>query len=232
MLVAQWAASAREERRIAWLWLEADDNDPARFWMYVIEALRSVVPGIGEASLAMLRAPGVNLVEEAFPALVNQLADVSERFVLVLDDYHAIEDERIHGGMSSLIEHLPTTLRIVMTSRVEPPLRVGTLRARAQLNEIGAGQLRFSVSEAASMLNDVHGLGLAAETVRRLHDRTEGWAAGLYLAVLSMRGREDASGFVASFTGSDRRVVDYLAAEVLGSHHVLAARRWAPPPTS
>jgi LuxR family maltose regulon positive regulatory protein len=145
MLVAQWAASVRDERRIAWLWLEVDDNDPARFWMYVIEALRSVVPGIGEASLAMLRAPGVNLVEEAFPALINELAAVAEQFVLVLDDYHVIEDERIHEGMASFIEHLPTTLRIVMTSRVEPPLRVGTLRARAQLNEVDAGQLRFSV---------------------------------------------------------------------------------------
>jgi LuxR family transcriptional regulator, maltose regulon positive regulatory protein len=215
MLVAQWVASVREERPVAWLWLEADDNDPARFWMYVIEALRSVVPGIGEASVAMLRAPGVNLVEEALPALINELADVSERLVLVLDDYHSIEDERIHGGMASLIEHLPNTLRIVMTSRGEPPLRVGTLRARAQLNEIDAGQLRFSVLEAASMLNDVHGLGLTPDMVKRLHDRTEGWAAGLYLAVLSMRGREDASGFVASFAGSDRRVVDYLAAEVL-----------------
>ena len=215
MLVAQWAASAREERPVAWLSLEADDNDPARFWMYVIEALRSVGPGIGEASLAMLRAPGVNLVTEALPALINELADVSEQFVLVLDDYHSIEDERIHGGMASLIEHLPTTLRIVMTSRVEPPLRVGTLRARAQLNEIGAGQLRFSLSEAELMLNDLHGLELTPNTVKRLHERTEGWAAGLYLAVLSMRGRDDASSFVASFTGSDQRVVDYLAAEVL-----------------
>jgi LuxR family maltose regulon positive regulatory protein len=216
MLVAQWAASVREERGIAWLWLEADDNDPARFWMYVIEALRSVVPGIGEPSVAMLRAPGVNLVDEALPALINELADVSEQFVLVLDDYHVIEDERIHDGMASFIEHLPTALRIVMTSRVEPPLRIGTLRARAQLNEIDAGQLGFSVSEAESMLNDLHGLGLPREAVKRLHDRTEGWAAGLYLAVLSMRGREDASSFVESFAGSDRRVVDYLAAEVLG----------------
>src|SRR5262249_1227200 len=148
--------------------------------------------------------------------LVNELADVSGQFVLVLDDYHTIHDERIHEGMASLIEHLPSTLRIVMTSRVEPPLAIGTLRARAQLNEIDAVQLRLSVSEAESMLNDVHGLGLAPETVRRLHDLTEGWAAGLYLAVLSMRGREDASEFVASFTGGDRRIVDYLAAEVLG----------------
>ena len=216
MLVAQWAASARDEHPLAWLSLEPGDNDPARFWMYVVEALRSVLPGIGEASVAMLRAPGVNLIDEALPPLVNELADMSDQLVLVLDDYHAIEDERIHQGMASLIEHLPATVRIVMTSRAEPPLRVGTLRARAQLNEIDAVQLRFSVSEAESMLNDVHGLALAPETVKRLHDRTEGWAAGLYLAVLSMRGREDASSFVASFTGSDRRVVDYLAAEVLG----------------
>ena len=216
MLVAQWVASARERLPSAWLSLETGDNDPARFWMYVIAALRSVLPGIGAASVAMLRAPGVNLVEEALPPLINEVADVPERVVLVFDDYHAIEDEQIHEGMASLIEHLPTTLRIVMTSRVEPPLRVGTLRARAHLNEIDAAQLRFSLSEAESMLNDVHGLGLSAETVKRLHDRTEGWAAGLYLAVLSMRGLEDPSGFVTSFAGSDRRVVDYLAAEVLG----------------
>ena len=216
MLVAQWAASAGAELGVAWLSLEADDNDPARFWMYVIEALRSVRPGIGKASLAMLRAPGVNLAGEALPALVNELAELSGRVVLVLDDYHAIEHERIHEGMASLIEHLPASLRIVMTSREEPPLRVGTLRARGQLSEIAAVQLRFSLPEAESMLNDVHGLGLRPETVKRLHERTEGWAAGLYLAVLSVRGRDDASGFVESITGGDRRVVDYLAAEVLG----------------
>ncbi len=215
MLVAQWEASVRGERPVGWLSLEADDNDPARFWMYVVEALRSVVPGIGEASRAMLRAPGLNLVQEALPGLVNELADVPEQLVLVLDDFHAIEDDRIHEGMAWFIEHLPTTLRIVMTSRAEPPLRVGTLRARAQLNEIDAGELRFSLSEAEAMLNDVHGLDLTHDAVKRLHDRTEGWAAGLYLAVLSMRARENASGFLESFAGSDRRVVDYLAAEVL-----------------
>jgi LuxR family transcriptional regulator, maltose regulon positive regulatory protein len=215
MLVAQWMAAVETGRPVAWLSLEDDDNDPARFWMYVIEALRSVMPGIGDALLAMLRAPGVSLVEEALTGLINELADVSEQFVLVLDDYHAIEDERIHEGMNSLVEHLPTTLRVVMTSRAHPPLRIGRLRARAQLSEVDAGQLRFSLSEAESLLNDLHGLGLAPDAVKRLHDRTEGWAAGLYLAVLSMRGREDASGFVASFAGSDRRVVDYLAAEVL-----------------
>jgi LuxR family maltose regulon positive regulatory protein len=215
MLVAQWRASAREELPVAWLSLDPDDNDPARFWIYVIEALRSVLPGFGEAALAMLRAPGIALVDGALPELINELVDVAGQSALVLDDYHAIDDERIHEGMASLLEHLPNTLRIVITSREEPPLRIATLRARGQLVEIDAARLRFSRSEAESLLNDVHGLGLPTEVVGRLHERTEGWAAGLYLAVLSIRGREDVGSFIESFAGSDRRVVDYLGAEVL-----------------
>ena len=215
MLVAQWRASARQELPVAWLSLDADDNDPARFWIYVIEALRSVLPGFGEPALAMLRAPGIALVDGALPELINELVDVAGQSALVLDVYHAIDDEQIHEGMASLLEHLPNTLRVVITSRVEPPLGIGTLRARGQLNEIDAAQLRFSRSEAESLLNDVHGLGLSADVVEGLHERTEGWAAGLYLAVLSMRGREDISTFMESFTGSDRRVVDYLGAQVL-----------------
>jgi LuxR family maltose regulon positive regulatory protein len=215
MLVAQWRASSADELPVAWLSLDAGDNDPARFWIYVVEALRSVLPGFGDAALAMLRAPGVALVEGALVELINELVDVAGQSALVLDDYHAIEDERIHEGMASVLEHLPNTLRIVITSRVEPPLGIGTLRARGQLSEIDARQLRFSVSEAESLVNEVHHLGLPAEMVGRLHARTEGWAAGLYLAVLSMRGREDASSFIDSFAGSDRRVVDYLGAEVL-----------------
>jgi len=215
MLVAQWQASEPDERPVAWLSLDPADNDPARFWIYVIEALRSVLPGFGAAALAMLRAPGIDVVDDALLELINELVDVEGQSALVLDDYHAIDDERIHEGMASLLEHLPNTLRIVITSRVEPPVGIGTLRARGKLNEIDAAQLRFSCSEAESLLNDVHGLGLPAEMVRRLHERTEGWAAGLYLAVLSMRGREDVSSFIESFAGSDRRVVDYLGAEVL-----------------
>jgi LuxR family maltose regulon positive regulatory protein len=215
MLVAQWRASEAEALPVAWLSLDAGDNDPARFWMYVIEALRSVLPGVGETSLALLRAPGVDLVAEAVPALVNELVKTPGRPALVLDDYHLIEDERIHHAMASLLEHLPSTLRVVITSRAEPPLGIGTLRARGQLNEIDATQLRFSRSDAESLLNDVHGLGLPADVVGRLHERTEGWAAGLYLAVLSIRDREDVGAFIESFAGSDRRVVDYLGAEVL-----------------
>jgi LuxR family maltose regulon positive regulatory protein len=215
MLLAQWRAFARDDLPVAWLSLDSGDNDPARFWIYFIEALRSVLPGLGEAALATLRAPGVALVDDALPQLINELVDVAGQSALVLDDYHVIEDERIHEGMASVIEHLPGTLRVVIASRVEPPLEIGTLRARGQLNEIDARQLRFSRSQAESLLNEVHGLGLSAELVGRLHERTEGWGAGLYLAVLSMRGLDDVGPFIELFAGSDRRVVDYLGAEVL-----------------
>jgi len=132
MLVAQWQASEPEERPVAWLSLDPADNDPARFWIYVIEALRSVLPGFGAAALAMLRAPGIDVVDDALLELINELVDVEGQSALVLDDYHAIDGERIHEGMASLLEHLPNTLRIVITSRVEPPVGIGTLRARGK----------------------------------------------------------------------------------------------------
>ena len=214
MLVTQWLASAPDGSPVAWLSLDAGDNDPVRFWSYVIGALRSVLPGFGDTPLAMLRTPG-DLIDAAVLEITNELVDAPRRVILVLDDYHAIGDERIHTGMASLLERLPGTLRAVITSRAEPPLRIGTLRARGQLAEIDASRLRFSRPETDFLVNEVHGLDLPAGAVAQLHRRTEGWAAGLYLAVLSMRGREDAGGFVESFAGSDRRVVDYLGAEVL-----------------
>jgi LuxR family maltose regulon positive regulatory protein len=216
MLAAQWRASVGDELPVAWLSLDGSDNDPARFWIYVVEAMRSVLPGIGDAALAILRTPGVALVEDAIRQLINELADVAAPSALVLDDYHAIDDDRIHRGMATLLDHLPGTAHVVITSRAEPPLAVGTLRARGQLNEIDAARLQFSRVQAESLLNDVHDLGLNSEMITRLQERTEGWAAGLYLAVLSLRGRDDVGTFVESFAGSDRRIVDYLGAEVLG----------------
>lgn len=215
MLVAQWRASVADELPVAWLALDGGDNDPARFWSYVVEAMRSVLPAVGEAALALLNTPGVALVDDAILQLINELVDVAGPSVLVLDDYHAIDDERVHRGMATLLEHLPSTAHVVITSRVEPPLGIGTLRARGQLTEVDATRLRFSLVQAESLFNEIHNLGLTGEMITRLHERTEGWAAGLYLAVLSMRGREDVSPFIESFAGSDRRIVDYLGAEML-----------------
>jgi LuxR family transcriptional regulator, maltose regulon positive regulatory protein len=214
-LMAQWRLSSRQEKSAAWLSLDASDNGPARFWIYVIAALRSVDCEVGDAALRLLRAPGVGLIEEALPALLNDLLETTRETVLLLDDYHLIHDEQIHAAMAFFLEQLPGGHRVVLASRSQPPLPLASLRARGVLSEIDPGQLGFSESDAASLLNDVHGLGLGDGAVRRLHWRTEGWAAGLYLAALSLRGRESVDQLIESFAGSDRRIVDYLGAEVL-----------------
>jgi LuxR family maltose regulon positive regulatory protein len=215
MLVAQWRAAVAEEMPVAWLSLDRADDEPNRFWTYLVEAVRAVHPDFGEATLGVLGVTGVAFVDDVLPKLVDELLDLPGPFALVLEDYHAIADERIHTGMAALLARLPRTVRMVITSRAEPPLGIGSLRARGRLEEIDPTLLRFSRPEAEVLINDVHGLGLSAAAVEQLHRRTEGWAAGLYLAVLSMRGREDPGPFLESFAGSDRRVVDYLGAEVL-----------------
>jgi LuxR family transcriptional regulator, maltose regulon positive regulatory protein len=192
------------------------DNDPARFWTYVVEAIRTVEPAVGADALALLRAPG-GLVEDVVPALLRDLEPLRAQRILVLDDYHAIENEDVHEGLAFLLDHLPASLRLVIATRFDPPLPIARLRARGELLEIRAEKLRFSREESAAFLNDLLGLGLEADDVARLHERTEGWAAGLYLAALSLGGQADPRSFIAAFAGDDRHVVDYLAAEVLRS---------------
>ena len=215
MLMAQWRLSALPDRKVAWLSLDEGDNEPVRFWSYVIAALRSVLPGFGEESLSLLQAPGVDLMGEALPALINELLETPSETVLLLDDFHVIEDPLIHAGMGFLSEHVPGNHRFVIASRSEPPLPLARLRVRRRLSEIDPEQLGFSAPEAKYLLNDVHRLGLGVETVSRLHERTEGWAAGLYLAALSLRNRRDPDELIAGFSGGDRQIVDYLTGEVL-----------------
>jgi LuxR family transcriptional regulator, maltose regulon positive regulatory protein len=214
-LMAQWRLSVGEGYSVAWLGLDASDNEPIRFWTYVIAALRSVLPDVGEAALRLLRAPGVDLLEEALPALLNDLLDSVGETVLVLDDYHVIHEEKIHRAMTFFVEQLPEGHRVVIASRAQPPFPLARLRARGALSEIEPGQLGFSEFDARVLLNEVHQLGLSDAAVGRLHRRTEGWAAGLYLAALSLGRCPDRDQLIASFTGSDRRIVDYLGAEVL-----------------
>jgi LuxR family maltose regulon positive regulatory protein len=152
---------------------------------------------------------------EVLPALINELLEAPNDTVLLLDDYHVIHHEAIHAGMTFLLERVPGNHRFVIASRSEPPLPLARLRARGSLSEIDPEQLAFSEPEAEWLLNEVHQLGLAVETVSRVHQRTEGWAAGLYLAVLSLGDRPDADELIAGFSGDDRRIVDYLAGEVL-----------------
>jgi LuxR family maltose regulon positive regulatory protein len=214
-LLADWHSSQRETRPFAWLGVEREDDEPVRFWTYTIEALRTVAPEVGAASLAMLRAPGVRLIEDVLPVLVNELVEVPGSAVLVLDDYHAITSAEIHEGISLLLEYEPEGLELVVSSRSAPPLPLARLRGRGQLLEVDPDLLRFTEDEVEALLNRMHGLELERHDVVLLRERTEGWAAGLYLAALSLRGRSNVHAFVESFAGDDRHVVDYLSAEVL-----------------
>jgi LuxR family maltose regulon positive regulatory protein len=219
-LLVDWLASAaasREERTVggAWLALDAGDNDPGRFWRYVVAALRTAVPGVGEDALALLRDSQPVAAEVVLTALVNELATAETDIVLLLDDYHVIESPAIHEGIAFLLAHLPTRLHLVVATRSDPLLPLPRLRARGDLVEVRAADLRFTTEEAASYLNGAMGLELGPADVRTLEGRTEGWIAALQLAALSITGREDVSGFIDGFAGDDRYVVDYLVEEVL-----------------
>ncbi len=216
-LLTDWLAAAPGDGRIsAWLSLDHSDNDPALFWAYFIAALRTAAPGVGEGALALL--PSHESPPEAFVVtLLNDIAVVSADVVLVLDDFHVIEEPTIGEGMTYLVEHLPPSLRLVIASRADPALPLARLRARGDLVEIRAADLRFTVDEAAAYLNDVMGLELTPPDIAALEGRTEGWIAALQLAALSMQGRDDVAGFIAGFAGDDRYIVDYLVGEVLQS---------------
>jgi LuxR family maltose regulon positive regulatory protein len=213
-LLAQWSAAAGGGR-VAWVSLDEGDNDPTRFWVYVVEALRTVEPGVGTAALQALRGASTDLDRVVLPSLLNDLSAVGAPLVLVLDDYHLVTQASCHRTLGLLLDHLPANVYVVLATRVDPPLPLARMRARGELAELRVADLQFTEEEASALLNGSMGLRLAAEDVERLAERTEGWAAGLVLAGLSLRGRENASGFVASFHGDNRHVADYLSAEVL-----------------
>ncbi len=215
-LLAQWIAPERERNEVAWLSLDLADNDPARFWTYVVTALQKARPGLDTRAVELI---GVNagLQQVVLPTLLNALASLDERILLILDDYHVVTNRAIHEEMAFFIELVPTNLSLVIATRSDPPLPLARLRAGGHLLEIRADDLRFAEGEASRMLNDALGLGLAAEGIKLLCQRTEGWAAGLYLAALSLEGRSDAGSFIRAFAGDNRHIVDYLSAEVLDS---------------
>jgi LuxR family maltose regulon positive regulatory protein len=214
-LLASWGADPAEKRPFAWLSLDDRDNDPVRFWCYVLAAFRTVASGVGVGVDDALRSAGGDLTELALPLLVNALTSLSDPIVLVLDDYHAISNADVHQSMDFLVDHLPRTVQVAVAGRSDPPLALARLRANAELLEVRISDLRLSPEEATILLNGSLHLGLTAAQVGILRERTEGWAAGLQLVGLSLRGREDREGYIASFAGDDRQIVDYLVAEVL-----------------
>lgn len=208
VLLAQWHAA--EQRAFAWLSLDASDDDPVRFWSYVLAALRTVVPGFGGAVLAALPNADTGLIDVVLPRLINELAELPEPVVLVLDDFHLLEDELVLSSVAFLARHLPRTIQLALATRTEPSLPLARWRAGGELVEIRADELRFGGPEADALLNGSLTLGLAADEVELLHQRTEGWPAGLQLAALSLQGREDRDAFIRSLAGDDRQIGDYL----------------------
>ena len=214
-LLADWARAGG--RPVAWLSLDQGDNDPARFWRHVVAALGRVQSAVAERVVPLLGPPAPPSFEGVVSALINELAvqPGGGELVLVLDDYHLIDAPPVHASLAFLVEHLPPALRLVLASRADPPLPLARLRASGQLGELRERELRFTAEEAAALLRRAVGPDLPEAAVAALAARTEGWAAGLQLAGLSLRERSDVAGFVASFSGSHRFVLDYLAEEVL-----------------
>jgi LuxR family maltose regulon positive regulatory protein len=216
-LLVQWRQVEESSLPFAWVSLDEQDNDPVRLWRHVLEALREAVPDedFGADVLVSLTAARQNLVEAPLPFLINELAELPSQIVLVLDDYQLITEDRCHESMAFFVEHLPTNVHLVISSRSDPPLPLGRLRARAEMDEIRAEQLAFSEEEAARLLNEKMGLNIAPDDLSVLFERAEGWPAAIYLASLSLRNREDKHAFIESFGGSNRYIVALLLEEVM-----------------
>ena len=215
-LLAEWCSSPAERRDFAWLSLDQGDSDPGRFWTGVIDALRGVEPGLAPSAREALAARSIDLIEVALPLLLNELVQIGREIVLVLDDYQVVRDDEVHRSVAFMLDHLPEHLYLAIATRSDPPLPLARLRARGEMMEIRAHDLRFSDEEAAELLRRTVGLDLDDAAVTRLSERTEGWPAGLYLAGLSLRGRDDMAEFIERFAGDDRHILDYLSSEVLG----------------
>ena len=214
-LVSEWIATLTGSGvRVAWLSLDEGDNAPARFLLYLIAALQTIAPQIGGATMVALQSSQPPPTEVLLTALLNDLTMLGD-VVLVLDDYHVVEAQSIDDALTFFVDHLPPNLRLVIASREDPQLPLARLRARGQLTELRAADLRFTPAEAAEFLNHAMGLGLSTDDIAALESRTEGWIAGLQLAALSMQGYQDTASFIKSFTGSHRFVLDYLVEEVL-----------------
>jgi LuxR family maltose regulon positive regulatory protein len=220
-VVSAWrteaAAPGSGTRLVAWVSLDAADNDPVRFWAYVLTALNMVQPGIGDDALALLRAPQPPPIEAILTPLLNALAIAAHDLVLVLDDYHVIEAEPVHAAVAFVLDHLPPRLHLVISTRADPPLPLARLRAQGGVTELRAADLSFTPDEAAAFLTVALGVALPAEAIAALEARSEGWIAALQLAALSVQGRtrEQIEDFIAAFTGSNRYIADYLVEEVL-----------------
>jgi LuxR family transcriptional regulator, maltose regulon positive regulatory protein len=212
-LLVQWQAS--EERPFAWLSLDDSDNDPIGFWSCLVASIARVVPDFASTVVPALSSIGGLALDAVVARILNELDAMDQQIVVVLDDYHRITSRECHDTVALLMERQPATMQLIISTRSDPPLPLARWRANGRLSELRATDLGFTDTEAAEALNRAWGLDLTAESIAVLHERTEGWPAGLYLASLSLRGASDPAAFVADFGGATRLVVDYLMEVVL-----------------
>lgn len=217
-LLVEWL-ECKEGRQspsnVGWFSLDDEDNDPVRFLAYLTAALQRAGATTAEGCLVVPALSQPSWPRAVLVPMINQIASMSRSVVLVLDDYHVVEQQTIHDAISFLIDHLPPNLHLVIAGRTDPPLPLARLRTRGQISELRQADLRFTPQEAAAFLNRTMGLALPDRDVTRLERRTEGWIAGLQLAALSMQGRSEVEAFINAFSGSHHYVLDYLAEEVL-----------------
>ncbi len=213
-LLGDWYSS-RGSGRSAWLSLDQGDNDPLRFWAGLIAAMKEISPEIGSEAMQLLAVPGVEATDNLPARVINDFARTSARITVIVDDYHLITNTAIHDCVEFFIEHLPPTVRLVLATRSDPALPLPRLRARGEMAEIRADDLRFSEAETTELLTETLHLSLLSEHVRILQQRTEGWVTGLYLAGLSLCGDSAPDQQIRAFAGDNRQIVDYLMTEVL-----------------
>ena len=209
-----------DQPQVCWLGLDAADNDPVRFLSYLLAALERILPGVSAEASAMLDAIPVPPLQSILTVFINHIQEFATAILVVLDDYHFISNRTIHEGMLFLLDHLPPNVHLVIATRSDPPIPLARLRARRQLTEIRADDLRFSYEEVDDLFNQLMGLGLSPQEMARLGERTEGWIAGLQMAALALNSispakQSDASLFIKNFSGSNRYILDYLMEEVL-----------------
>ncbi|HLF87464.1 MAG TPA: AAA family ATPase, partial [Anaerolineales bacterium] len=211
-LVTEWLCDRNQP--VAWLSLDESDNDPTRFLTYFIAALQQIQEELGQSASAMLQSLQTLPVEIILTTLINEIESLPHPFILTLDDYHTIRTPAIHQHLAFILDHQPTQMHLVLTTREDPLLPIARLRAQQQVLEIRQQDLRFTTGEITHFLRQVMNLSLSSDEIAALERRTEGWIAGLQLAALSMQGRRDLKGFIQAFTGSSRYILDYLIEEV------------------
>ena len=214
-LISSWLATL--DCPVAWLSLDAEDNDPRRFWTYVIATIQTIHPEFGQSTLALLQTTQMPSIEGLLGSLINQITKIPNKFILVFDDFHLLKSTGIYQGINFFLDHLPRQIHLVITTREDPPLPLPQMRAKGQMVELRINDLRFSKEESAEFLNQKMGLNLKPKEITTLGQRTEGWVVGLQMAALSLHELDDAASFIEAFAGDNRFVADYLISEVLDS---------------